>query len=177
MKIIDLLKDDKDKINQTASLLQESFEAWSTFELAINEVIESLQDNKISRVLINDECVVLGWIGAQSQYNGNVWELHPLVIKKDYRRNGFGKMLVEDLEKQVEQRGGVTILLGSDDESNQTNVSNQNLYSELPSFIKNFYSKDHPVNFYMKLGFVIIGIIPDANGIGKPDILMAKQVY
>lgn len=80
MKIIDLLKDDKDKINQTASLLQESFEAWSTFELAINEVVESLQDNKISRVLINDEDVVIGWIGGQSQYNGNVWELHPLVI-------------------------------------------------------------------------------------------------
>lgn len=176
MKIIDLLKEDKEKINQTATLLQESFESWASFDLAINEVIESLQDNRISRVLINHEGVVIGWIGGQSQYNGNVWELHPLVIKKSYRRNGFGKMLVEDLEKQVELCSGVTILLGADDENSKTNVSNQNLYSEIPSFIKNFYSEDHPVNFYMKLGFVIIGIIPDANGTGKPDILMAKQV-
>jgi len=37
-------------------------------------------------------------------------------------------------------------------------------------------SKDHPVNFYLKLGYVIVGIIPDANGMGKPDILLAKRV-
>jgi hypothetical protein len=26
------------------------------------------------------------------------------------------------------------------------------------------------------MGYTIIGIIPDANGIGKPDILMAKNI-
>jgi aminoglycoside 6'-N-acetyltransferase I len=30
--------------------------------------------------------------------------------------------------------------------------------------------------FYRKLGFVIVGVVPDANGPGKPDILMAKRV-
>ena len=28
----------------------------------------------------------------------------------------------------------------------------------------------------MKIGYVIVGVIPDASGLGKPDILMAKSV-
>ena len=30
---------------------------------------------------------------------------------------------------------------------------------------------------YQKCGFVIVGVVPDANGPGKPDILMAKRVH
>ncbi|CAM3835201.1 MULTISPECIES: hypothetical protein [Paenibacillus] len=83
-------------------------------------------------------------------------------------------MKIVDLTKA--QRGGVTIMLGSDDEHNQTNLSNRNIYTDAPAFIKEFRSEDHPANFYFKLGYVIVGIIPDANGMGKPDILMAKRV-
>ncbi|WP_342576713.1 GNAT family N-acetyltransferase [Paenibacillus sp. FSL M8-0142] len=176
MKIVDLTREDRDWTHQTASLLQESFEAWSTYEMARDEVIDSLQEERISRVLLSHEGEVIGWIGGQSQYGGNVWELHPLVIREAHRRKGHGKRLVLDFEKQVAQRGGVTIMLGSDDEHNQTNLSNRNIYTDVPAFIKEFRSEDHPANFYFKLGYVIVGIIPDANGMGKPDILMAKRV-
>jgi len=30
--------------------------------------------------------------------------------------------------------------------------------------------------FYKKLGYKIVNVIPEANGIGKPDILMAKRI-
>jgi hypothetical protein len=36
--------------------------------------------------------------------------------------------------------------------------------------------KHHPYEFYQKLGYQIVGVIPDANGPGKPDILMAKSL-
>jgi aminoglycoside 6'-N-acetyltransferase I len=35
---------------------------------------------------------------------------------------------------------------------------------------------DHPAGFYSRMGFQVVGLIPDANGPGKPDILMAKRV-
>ena len=35
---------------------------------------------------------------------------------------------------------------------------------------------NHPYEFYLKVGFAIVGVIPDANGPGKPDIMMAKSV-
>jgi aminoglycoside 6'-N-acetyltransferase I len=34
----------------------------------------------------------------------------------------------------------------------------------------------HPFAFYRKLGYALVGVVPDANGSGKPDILMAKKV-
>ncbi len=34
----------------------------------------------------------------------------------------------------------------------------------------------HPYEFYQKLGYVIVGVVPDANGFGKPDIYMAKSL-
>ena len=117
MKIIDLNKENKELIEQAATILYESFkdisEAWSTMELALGEVYESIGENRISRIAVNDDKVVLGWIGGKSMYNGNVWELHPLVVKREFRGQGIGKDLVNDLEEKVRERGGLTIWVGS----------------------------------------------------------------
>ncbi|MQC25305.1 MAG: N-acetyltransferase, partial [Chloroflexi bacterium] len=34
----------------------------------------------------------------------------------------------------------------------------------------------HPFEFYQRCGFVLVGMLPDANGPGRPDIYMAKRV-
>jgi aminoglycoside 6'-N-acetyltransferase I len=98
-------------------------------------------------------------------------------VRPDRQRQGIGRALVADLEAQTRRQGGLTLWLGTDDETNRTSLSGMNLYPnvwEHLAQIKNL--RDHPYEFYQKLGFVIVGVMPDANGPGKPDIFMAKSL-
>lgn len=181
LQIRDLSADDPDVIRQIAAILIEGFQehwpdAWETLEEALEEVQESLEEGRISRVALDDGGAVLGWIGGQHFY-ASVWELHPLVVRPDQQRKGIGRALVADLEAQVRRRGGLTLMLGSDDADNMTTLSGVDLYSNIWHHIAHIQNlRGHPYEFYQKLGYAIIGVVPDANGIGKPDILMAKRI-
>lgn len=182
MKIIDLHPEDKKSIQQAAELLRVSFKrhwpnAWPEMEDALEEVREALEPGRICRVALDEDGLVCGWIGGIPQYDGNAWELHPLVVRPDRRDRGVGRALVQDLEARIRAKGGITIYLGTDDEDGMTTLGHQELYPNVWEHIKKIQNlKGHPYEFYQKLGFVIVGVIPDANGMGKPDILMAKRV-
>src|SRR6266699_6462661 len=182
MRIVDLDPTDEPAIQQVAAMLVESFAvnwpyAWPDLESALEEVRESFAAGRISRVALDEDGMVLGWIGGISHYRGHVWELHPLVVRVNQQGKGIGRALVADLEERVKERGGLTITLGTDDESDQTSLSGINLYPHVWEHLSNIKNlKRHPYEFYQKQGYVIVGLMPDANGPGKPDILMAKSV-
>lgn len=89
----------------------------------------------------------------------------------------MGRALVLDLEQQVAQRGGTTIMLGTDDENSRTSVGGIELYPDVLGKLRVIQNlRQHPFEFYQKVGFEIVGLIPDASGFGKPDIWMAKRV-
>jgi GNAT superfamily N-acetyltransferase len=96
MRIVDLTVDDARLISEAAALLIEGFagtglRSWST---------------------LDDADAVVGWIGGISSYAGLAWELHPVVVRPNWRRRGVGRELVADLEEQVGRRGAVTLYLG-----------------------------------------------------------------
>lgn len=180
-RIVDLSEADDDRIEQAAQLLFTAFRdrsaAWPDIASARREVIESLEPGKLSRVAIDDDGKVLGWIGGQPHYDGMAWELHPLVVAAERRRQGMGRALVENLETIVAERGALTLWLGSDDEVRETSLADVDLYDDLPAKLASFRSGgDHPAEFYRRLGFRIVGVMPDANGRGRPDIFFAKRV-
>jgi aminoglycoside 6'-N-acetyltransferase I len=77
----------------------------------------------------------------------------------------------------VAARGGLTIRLGSDDEAAMTTLGGIDLYPDPWPHIAAIQNlRGHPYSFYQRCGFVIVGVVPDANGLGKPDIMMAKRV-
>jgi aminoglycoside 6'-N-acetyltransferase I len=181
VQIIDLTADREDLVGQVAQILVEAFAGhsseWTTIEEGIEEVRQSFAEKRISRVAIDDGGKAIGWIGGIEMYDGNVWELHPLAVSPKHQGQGVGRALVLDLEEQVRQRGAITLWLGTDDEDYRTSLGGADLYPnplEHAARIQN--PGRHPYEFYEKMGFVISGVMPDANGFGKPDIFMAKRV-
>ena len=170
-----------DVLDQMAEILvigfQDHWDAWQTVNEALAD-IRTILEKGFARVALSDDgLTVIGWIGGLPEYDGNVWELHPLVVNPAKQRQGIGQMLVTDFEQQVKIRGGLTIQLGSDDEDGMTSLSDCDLYHNLCDQIAHIQNlKGHPYEFYQKCGYSIIGVVPDANGRGKPDIIMGKRV-
>jgi aminoglycoside 6'-N-acetyltransferase I len=182
MRIGDLDSNDERLVQQAATLLVEGFRehhprAWPDMAAAQDELRAALSPGRICRAALDADGTLLGWAGAIPQYDGHVWELHPLVVRPDARGRGIGRALVQDLEARVRERGGLTIFLGTDDEDDMTSLSGVDLYPDVWAHIARIRNlRGHPYTFYQKCGFVIVGVVPDANGPGQPDILMAKRV-
>ena len=182
VQIVALSPNDGRTIEQVAALLIEGFKAhapraWSNMTAALEEVRESFGRDRISRMAVDDSGEIVGWIGGLSHYDGNVWEIHPLVVEPSRQGSGIGTQLVRDFEDLVRKRGGLTIWVGADDEDNMTTLAGANLYPNLLDHLARIRNlRRHPYKFYQKLGFVIAGVMPDANGRGKPDICLAKQL-
>jgi aminoglycoside 6'-N-acetyltransferase I len=170
-----------DLIDPTAQLLLDAFRGktadWQDLASARAEVLASLAPDRVSRVMIDASGALVGWIGAIPAYGGRVWEIHPLVVSPAHRRRGIGRALVDDLERLAASRGALTLWAGSDDENDETTLSGTDLYRDIPAALRNIRNlQDHPYEFYLRVGFTIAGVLPDANGRGKPDIFLAKRV-
>lgn len=177
MRIIDLRSGDGEAIQQCAALMVGSLLCWPDLPSATEEVGAAVTPGKICRMAVDEAGQALGWTGARPEYDGKTWELHPLIVRADSRRQGIGRALVADLEQRVREQGGATLYLGTDDEDGGTTLSGVDLYPNLFQRLAEIRNlRDHPYEFYQKVGFIIVGAIPDANGFGKPDILMAKRV-
>ena len=183
MHIIDLLAGNTDHIDQAASIMVTAFaDTWSpTLDDALEEVRESLEPGRVSRVALDDHGQVVGFIAAIPRYgeppHATGWELHPLAVDPTRQGEGIGRALVADLEQQVAALGAVTLFVWTDDESGATTLSGPDLYDDPFAHLGAIRSlKPHPYEFYQRCGFTLVGVIPDANGIGKPDIVLAKRV-
>ena len=145
-------------------------------------VRESLDPDRVSLVARGDSGSILGWIAGNHGY-ARVWELNPLAVVPAAQRQGIGRALVGALEVRAVALGGLTLQLGADDMhivetgEGRTSLAGVELYPDPLkhlSAIRNL--RGHPYEFYLACGYAIVGVMPDANGIGQPDIFMAKRI-
>ena len=185
MEIVNMQGLTKEQRLQAAQMLTDELPiGWATLDDALDEVnerVDNLERDGFGESLFLaavEDGGVLGWSGMLPSYNGHVYELHPLVVRNDQQGKGIGAALVRAVEDAARERGGLTLYLGADDEEpdGETSLANVDLYDDLPGMMQGFAPGTHQTAFYLKQGFKIIGVMPDANGIGKPDIFLAKRL-
>jgi aminoglycoside 6'-N-acetyltransferase I len=168
-------------IEKAASILHSAFkdmgkDAWPTYESAVMEVQECIQEPNIA-IGLRVHGRLIGWAGIRPMYE-KVWELHPLVVDIEFQNQGYGRELIRQIEHVAKKEGLIGLVLGTDDENfstslAQSDLTKENIFSEMTN-IKNI--KNHPYEFYEKCGYSIVGVIPNANGKHKPDIWMWKNL-
>jgi len=180
MRIIDAPKDENLN-SQMAEILLDGFSdtgtaAWSTMEECVKEVRDSLPEERISRIAVDENDKVLAWTIGDGVYDVT-WELELLVVRRDSKLKGVGRKMLKDFENEVKKRKGTSVFIGSDDENNRTSLGGIELYpNPLEHLAKLKNLGGHPYEFYLKCGYTITGVIPHANGFGKPDIWMTKKL-
>jgi aminoglycoside 6'-N-acetyltransferase I len=111
LSIIDFDRTDQHLASQAAQLLVTGFKthwpaAWPDLDSALKEIDDIVIPANIHRIAVDDNRNVMGWAGALSQYAATTWELHPLVIQPEFQSQGLGICLLNDLEAQVQKKGG-----------------------------------------------------------------------
>lgn len=166
------------QLRQAAQVLADAFaHVPGAFDGAFGDEVDSfLTDDDRAAIAALDGDRVVGWIGRVATY-ATAWELHPLAVDPTVQRRGVGSRLCAELERRVKAEGILTLHLGTDDEIGGTNLFGQDLFPDVAGKIAALRETGgHPLAFYRKQGYEVVGLIPDANGPGKPDILMAKRL-
>ena len=179
MKIVDFALLGRGQRGEAARILREAIAgpSYKAVGEAEAEVSSFLEDTNRFALAALDDGALRGWIGAVRGYS-HALELHPLVVDPPWQRRSVGRSLVAALEARAIAEGFLTIYLGTDDEVGGTSLYGTDLFPDALAKLASIKpSPDgHPFFFYRQLGYEAVGVLPNANGFGKPDIYMAKDV-
>ncbi len=175
------IEESTERMEEAARILFEAFkklgkDAWPTLDAARQEIGECIAKPNIC-IGVTADGALGGWIGLRPMYE-KTWELHPLAVDPARQGRGLGRSLLAHAEERAQEKGIIGIVLGTDDETEATSLSQGALTAKnaLDALLHIRNVKRHPFEFYQKCGYAPVGVIPNANGPNKPDIFMWKNI-
>ena len=179
LAIVDFAAVGKDRLADAARILREALPSPTAYKgpgEAEAEVANTISDPDRFGLAALEGDALIGWIGAVRGYSHSL-ELHPLVVDPAFQGQGVGRALVDALEARARSEAYLALWLGADDDFEGASLFGVDLFpGVLAKAARLTASRRHPLGFYQRLGFEIVGLIPDANGAGKPDILLSKPL-
>jgi aminoglycoside 6'-N-acetyltransferase I len=147
-----------------------------TLQDASEMVRKALSAKTLCRVLMDGEKPI-AWIAATPQGHG-VWELHPLLVAPAHQRKGHGRTLVAEIERLAVAEGARTMILSTADAVRATTLGGIDLFVNPLAALADIDVTDakagHAYQFWVKVGYSLVGVLPDAEGPGIPSIQCAK---
>ena len=178
--IVELDSPDTRTVEQLAQITFDAFRESSpqwlpTMETARRQVLAVVETNQIGKVLVDQDRTPMGWIGLIP--GARVWEIHPIAIAVEHQYKGYGQLLVEDAAAMATNAGALTLFASTSDEVGTTNLFGQNLYDNPALALANLQATGRtPYKFWESAGFTVVGVLPDAEGKGKPSIHLAREL-
>jgi aminoglycoside 6'-N-acetyltransferase I len=67
--------------------------------------------------------------------------------------------------------------VGTDDDLGETSLAGVDVYPDPLDHLRALRAPArHPLGFYQRMGFALCGILPDANGFGLPNFMLARRL-
>ena len=111
MKIVNMNTLSESQLTQAAQMLTDELPlGWPILADAMEEVSMLLNDEDEPDALFLaavEDSDVIGWCGIMPEYDGKVFELHPLVVRHDQQGKGIGRKLLAAIEEAAKAKGGL----------------------------------------------------------------------
>lgn len=152
--------------------------AWPTPEAALGELVELARIREtLFWIALDPGGKLCGVVGGRPRHVGQTFEMHILAVDPARRRRGVGRALVAALDAGASDRGYRVLYAPVPDESGHSSLAGAGLFPKpLEALGSLTWSEASPLGFFMKLGFAVAGVAPDAHGAGKPEITLARPI-
>lgn len=161
----------------TLPAAQDHVRDWlADLDAARAEIADALGDDKIALAARDGQGALVGWIAAGHDW-GAIWEIHPVIVALDHQGRGHGRRLVREVERLAAEAGARTMVLSTSDTVGATSLAGADLYDDVAGHLARFaVHRPHAAAFWLRMGYALVGVTPDAEGPGKPSLSFARRL-